>query len=393
MNQVLCIGLVFLVAFIVTYVTVPLSIRIAHTIGALDHPGKRRINTTVMPRCGGIALYLGLLAGCAVLYIGCSLFGWRTFDLYTTEAINPMLLLCGISIMFATGLVDDIVQLRALTKLAFQIIAAAVVVVAGVSVGAIRTFNGSYIELGLLDNIISVVYLLVFVNVINLVDGLDGLASGITAICASGLLYMVWMRGSFTLTAACVALIAVCLAFLRHNFYPAKLFMGDSGALLLGFILGIISITGVVRTQSLIVMVVPLVIAAVPILDTIAAILRRWSRHVSIGQADKEHIHHKLLDTGMGQVRSVLTLYAITGIATIAGCALGNASGFSRLALLAVLAIAAFLLVWKLGLSSKVVRHHYEGKGKTGPRISTSKDESDEPANKPDSIEQICEAS
>lgn len=377
MVKLACIGLVFLVALIVTYATVPFSKWLAFKIGALDYPDKRRVNTVVMPRCGGVALYLGLLAGCSVLYVGCSFFDWRAFDLYTIETIDPVLLLCGVSVMFAIGLVDDIVQLRASTKFTFQIIAAVIVVNAGVSVGAIRTFDGSYMELGWLDNLISIAYLIVFTNVINLVDGLDGLASGITAICASGLLYMVWMRGSFTLTLVCAALIAVCLAFLHYNFHPASVFMGDSGALLLGFVLGIISVTGVVRTQSLIIMIVPLVIAAVPILDTISAILRRWSQRVPIGQADKEHIHHRLIDTGMGQVRSVAVLYILTAAATVAGCALDKHPGSTRLAILAVFALVSFFITWKLGLSKKVTDHYYRNKGKTGLRLVHQ-----DPANK-----------
>ena len=369
--------LVFGVAFVVTLVTVPLSKWIGHRIGALDYPGKRRVNVKVIPRCGGIALYLGFLAGVLVLFAGCRFFGWRAYDLYTTEGINVYVLLVGVSAMFSVGLVDDIVQLRAPTKFFWQVVAASIVVFSGVSIGAIRAFGGDYIELGVLDGPLSVLYLVVFVNIINLIDGLDGLAAGVTAICASGLCYLVLMRGSLTLTLVCVALIAVCLAFLRYNFYPATVFMGDSGALFLGLILGIVSIMGVVRTQSVLVMLVPLVIAGVPVLDTLAAIVRRRRQHVSIGEADAGHIHHKLLKTGLGHVRSVLVLYAVTALATVAGCMLSGASGYARVAELVVLLVASFVLLWRFGLSGKVLQHHFDNRGKTGPRVISTTEEPD----------------
>ncbi len=362
------IALVFVTAFAVTYITVPFSKWIGRKIGALDHPGKRRVNTEVIPRCGGISLYLGLLAGCGVLWVGCTFFGWNTSDLYTVGEINSVVLLIGVSAMFCVGLVDDIVQLSAPVKFVGQIVASLIVVSAGVTVGAIRGLGEGYYELGWLNVPVSVLYLVVFVNITNLIDGLDGLASGVAAICAAGLCYLVAARGSLTLMLVCVALIAVCLAFLRYNFYPATVFMGDSGALLLGLVLGIVSIVGVVRTQSFVVMLVPLVIAGVPVLDTIAAIIRRLVHHQSIGTADAGHVHHRLLKRGMGQIRSVLVLWAITAAAAVAGCALSGATGWARFALLVALVAAAFVLLWKLGLSEKVMQHHYRNKGKVGPR-------------------------
>ena len=362
------IALVFATAFAVTYITVPFSKWIGRKIGALDHPGKRRVNTEVIPRCGGISLYLGLLAGCAVLWTGCTFYGWSAFDLYTVGEVNLVVLLVGVSTMFCVGLVDDIVQLSAPVKFAGQVVASLIVAVSGVTVGAVRGLGEGYYELGWLNVPVSVLYLVVFVNITNLIDGLDGLASGVAAICAGGLCYLVATRGSLTLMLVCIALIAVCLAFLRYNFYPATVFMGDSGALLLGLVLGIVSIVGVVRTQSFVMMLVPLVIAGVPVLDTLAAIIRRLIQHQSIGTADAGHVHHRLLSRGIGQIRSVLILWTVTAAAAGAGCALSGATGWFRFALLITLIAVAFVLLWKLGLSEKVMQHHYRNRGKVGPR-------------------------
>ena len=196
-------GIVFAVAFLVTYAMVPVSKRLAHVIGAIDYPGNRHIQTEPMPRCGGIALYAGFLAACFVIFLGMRFFGWRSVELYTLEDVNYVLLFIGITAMFCVGIVDDITQLRSAAKFVAQVVAALIVVVGGgVSIETIRLFQGDYFELGWLDVPISVLYLVVFVNITNLIDGLDGLAAGIIGIAAIGLLYLTIMRGSSVLALA-----------------------------------------------------------------------------------------------------------------------------------------------------------------------------------------------
>ena len=257
--------IVFAVAFAVAYCMVPVSKKIAFRIGAIDYPGYRRMNREPIPRCGGIALYVGLIAACFTMFLGVRFFDWDLHDLYILSDVNYIVLFIGVTTMFTVGLVDDITQLSPGVKLAGQIVAATVVTLSGITIGAVRTLVvGDYLSLGWIDYPLTVLYLVVFVNITNLIDGLDGLASGLVAIVAGGLLYLVLMRGSFTLVLVCLALIAVCLAFLRYNFFPASVFMGDSGSLLLGLVVGIVSVVGVVRTQSFVVMLVPLIIAGVP---------------------------------------------------------------------------------------------------------------------------------
>lgn len=361
--------IVFAVAAIVTYIMVPVSKRIAHVLGAIDYPSNRRINTEPIPRCGGIALYCGFLAGCFTVWIGVRFFGWGADELYTMRDINFRLLFFGTTLMFCVGLVDDIVQLSAAVKFPCQVIAAFVVVLSGVTIGAVRLMGDQYIELRWIDAPLTVLYLVVFVNVMNLIDGLDGLAAGIAAIAALGLLYLVTLRGSFLLAAACIALVAVCVSFLRYNFSPASVFMGDSGALLLGLILGVISVAGVVRAQSIFVMLVPFVIAGVPVLDTLSSIVRRRQEHVSVGKPDLQHIHHRIVRFGFTQRKAVLILYACSAALVVFGCLLGGASGWIRLALLGILLVGGAVAVWALGLAHPVLQHYYENIGKRGERI------------------------
>ena len=172
----------------------------------------------------------------------------------------------------------------------------------------------------------------------------------------------------------CVAMIAVCLAFLRYNFFPASIFMGDSGALLLGLMLGIVSVEGVVRTQSFIVMLVPLAIAGVPVIDTLSAIVRRMRGHESIGHADLDHVHHRLLKAGLSQKSSVAVLWLCTAVLAVAGCAISGLSGYVRWGVFIVLAVVVLFVIWKFGLFKPVLKHHYDNQGKLGPRQPREKE-------------------
>lgn len=375
MIEVYQVVVIFSVAFAVTYAMVPVSKMIATKIGAIDYPGNRRMNSDPVPRCGGIALYIGLLAAFVTIWIGIEFFGWQVSHFDELGNIKIPILLAGIAFMFVVGLIDDIWQLSPLVKFGGQIVAAFIVAISGITIETIRSpFSGAFIDLGFLDLPVTVLYLVVFVNITNLIDGLDGLAAGIVAIVAAGLLYLIIMRGSFIFALVCIALIAVCLAFLRFNFAPASVFMGDSGSLLLGLLVGIVSISGVIRTQSLIVMLVPLVMAGVPVLDTVSAIIRRMRGHQPVQQADLGHIHHRLMDAGWGQRRSVVILYLCSALLAIIGCFLASMTGqLSRWVVLIVLAIILFIVIWRFGLFKPVLKHYYDNKGGRGPREPKNK--------------------
>ena len=365
--------IVFAVSLIVTLIMVPVSKKIAVVAGAIDYPSNRRVNTEPVPRCGGIAIYLGIIAGAFTIFLGVRYFGWNINDLYTVN-VDYILLFLGVTLMFGVGLVDDITQIGALPKFGGQIVAACIVVASGISIGMVRGIGeGDYIPLGLWDYPLSVLYLVIFVNITNLIDGLDGLASGLVAIVATALMYLVYMRGSLMLALMCAALIAVCLGFLRYNFFPASVFMGDSGSMLLGLMVGIISVEGVVRTQGFLIMFVPLAIAGVPVLDTISAIVRRLRGHESIGHADMNHVHHRLMKAGLSQKRSVAVLWLCTAALAFAGCAISGMSGPIRWAIFVVLAVIVLFVIWKFGLFKPVLKHHYDNFGKRGPRLPRRK--------------------
>lgn len=178
--------IVFAVAFAVAYCMVPVSKKIAFRIGAIDYPGYRRMNREPIPRCGGIALYVGLIAACFTMFLGVRFFDWDLHDLYILSDVNYIVLFVGVTTMFTVGLVDDITQLSPGVKLAGQIVAATVVTLSGITIGAVRTLVvGDYLSLGWIDYPLTVLYLVVFVNITNLIDGLDGLASGLVAIVAA----------------------------------------------------------------------------------------------------------------------------------------------------------------------------------------------------------------
>ena len=367
-------GIVFAVAFLVTLCMVPVSKRIAKLVGAIDYPGNRRVNTKPVPRCGGIALYLGLMAGLTTLFVGVRFFGWELHDFYRVADVNYFVLYIGVTVMFMVGLVDDITQLNAWVKLAGQVVAAIIVVCAGVSIGVVRMpILGDYLEFGWLDYPVSVLYLVVFVNITNLIDGLDGLASGIIAIVSAALLYIVVTRGNVTMGFACITLIAICLAFLCYNFFPASIFMGDSGSMLLGLCVGIVSTSGVAHTQSAVIMLVPLAIAGVPVLDTISAIVRRLRGHQNIGIGDMNHLHHRLMRSGLSQKRSVAVLWSCTAVLAVVGCVMSSYSGRVREAIFVLLLVAVFFVIWRFGLFKPVLKHHYDNIGRVGPRSPRSK--------------------
>lgn len=367
-------GIVFAVAFVVTYAMVPVSKRIAKLVGAIDYPGNRRVNTKPVPRCGGIALYLGIVAGMFTLFVGVRFFNWELQDVYKVFDVNYLVLYLGVTVMFLVGLVDDITQLKPWVKFIGQVIAASIVVLSGVSIGVVRIpIVGDFLEFGWLDYPVSVLYLVVFVNITNLIDGLDGLASGIVAIVSTALLYIVVTRGNVTMGFACIALIAVCLAFLCYNFFPASIFMGDSGSMLLGLAVGILSTSGVAHTQSAVIMLVPLAIAGVPVLDTVSAIVRRLRGHQNIGKGDLNHLHHRLMRSGLSQRRSVAVLWICTAVLAVVGCVMSNYPGTVREIILVVLIIAVFIVIWRFGLFKPVLKHHYDNRGKTGPRLPRRK--------------------
>ncbi len=365
----------FAAALLTSLAATPLARRIAVKLGAIDKPTGRRVNKVPVPRMGGIAIFCGIAAAFAVQYVGTMLLGWPVVLVPSPKLrVNYWMLVLAFCVIFGTGLLDDKFSLKPAQKLAGQVFAAVIAVAGGLVIGDISSPLGpEFISLGWLAYPVTVIYLVAYVNIINLIDGLDGLAAGISAIASFTMFVLSVMAGRLDAAALSIAVTGSSLGFLRYNFHPASIFMGDSGSLTLGFALGCSSLLSVTRFAGLTTIIVPLVIAAVPILDTLSAIVRRTRAHVSIGQADRGHIHHRLMDEGFDQRQAVLVMYAWTLMLCLGSVVMTQVGTWPRVGIFCALAAASFLFAHKLHLFEPVLLHHYN------PR--TGKDELISPAD------------
>ena len=266
----------------------------------------------------------------------------------------------GVMLMFAVGAIDDIYDLRARYKLIGQVIASCIIAYSGVLLISIGdpTSNG-YIELGWLAYPITVFYIVSFANIINLIDGLDGLAGGISLIATTAIMVFAWASTRYDALVLGFAMIGALLGFLKYNKHPASIFMGDSGSLMLGTLLAITSLVAVSCSSLFTSLLVPLLAAGVPIIDTFSAIVRRKRQHVSIGNADKQHIHHRLLAAGYSH-ETVVTIMLLWSLALSAGgVAITLLRGPIRYIVFTILLILSAVMIKKLNLFQPVLEHHY----------------------------------
>lgn len=366
----------FAAALLTSLAATPLARRIAVKLGAIDKPTGRRVNKVPVPRMGGIAIFCGIAAAFAVQYVGTMLLGWPVVLVPSPKLrVNYWMLVLAFCVIFGTGLLDDKFSLKPAQKLAGQVLAAVIAVAGGLVIGDISSPLGpEFISLGWMAYPVTVIYLVAYVNIINLIDGLDGLAAGISAIASFTMFVLSVMAGRLDAAALSIAVTGSSLGFLRYNFHPASIFMGDSGSLTLGFALGCSSLLSVTRFAGLTTIIVPLVIAAVPILDTLSAIVRRTRAHVSIGQADRGHIHHRLMDEGFDQRQAVLVMYAWTLMLCLGSVVMTQVGTWPRVGIFCALAAASFLFAHKLHLFEPVLLHHYNPRTGEDELISPADD-------------------
>lgn len=359
-------GVLFAVAAVVTICLTPLARKLAIKLDAIDYPSARRVNMLPIPRMGGVAIFGGILAALVVAGFGVYAFGWvDPFIDYNGIEVNYWGVLLGTVLIFLVGAVDDVVDLNPKAKMLGQIVAACVVAGSGLLFSSIHNpFGEGYIEFGWVAYPLTVFYLVAFANVINLIDGLDGLAAGITGISAITILLFAVLTGRFDAALFSVILVGVCAGFLKSNFFPASIFMGDSGALLLGFSLGIISLFAVARSALFVSLLVPILAAGVPILDTFFAIVRRKREHRPIDEADKGHIHHRLMRAGFSQRATVLIMWAWTALLAACGVIITWADNLVRIPIfLIACAVTAYAIV-KLRLLGDALSHHFNPRRK-----------------------------
>ena len=300
MSLEICLS--FIVTFLISLVLVPFVGKITKKLGIIAHTNNRTIHKGIIVRTDGYAIYISFLIGAMIF-------------LKTDIQINSILL--GGFIIFLTGFYDDIHDLSPKLKMLGQIIAALIVIFyGGISLkGFSIPFLPSQFSY-VIAIIITIGWIVGVTNAINLIDGLDGLSSGIALISCVSMLIIFALNGSPIIAILLITALAGALSgFLPFNFNPAKTFMGDAGSNFLGYCLSVISIFGVAKTYTLVVVVAPLIILGLPVIDTIVAIFRRIIKGKSIKaimKADKNHFHHKLLKMGFSQREAVLVMYAIT---------------------------------------------------------------------------------
>ena len=291
------------VSMAVSFALVPAAKWIAIKIGAVDAPkDKRRMHDHPIPLLGGLAIFAGFVA---------SILLFANVD----RQLRGILL--GACVIVAVGVVDDSHPLGAGIKFILQIVAALIAIWHGVIIEAIASpfpFGDPYWNFGILSVPITVVWIVAVTNSVNLIDGLDGLADGISTIGALTMLVIALMMEDMGMAVICAALVGACLGFIPYNLNPAKMFMGDTGATFLGFMLATVSVTGLFKLYAVISFVVPFIILGFPIFDTTSAFLRRILKGQNPMKADRSHTHHKLIDMGMNQKQAVATLYMVASM-------------------------------------------------------------------------------
>lgn len=295
-NNTLDVLLIVATTFIISLIAVPVVKKIANHVGALDIPNERKVHKKPMPRMGGLAIYFAFLIG----YI--------LFGQLSSEMISVLI---GSFIILITGIIDDIKPIDAKVKMTGQILAALVVVFyGGILLQDISAF-GFYVDFGLFAYPITVIFIVACINCMNFIDGLDGLAAGISSIFFITIGIITCIRGEFGLPFELTfILLGSTLGFLVYNFYPASIFMGDSGSMFLGFIISIITLLGF-KNVMMSSIIIPLLILAIPILDTLFAIIRRKLKGESVSKPDKFHIHHQLLKKNFSHRTTVIIIYVI----------------------------------------------------------------------------------
>ena len=295
--------LILLISAGVAFLLTPLAIYIAPKVGAVDIPKDgRRMHSKPIPRFGGMAIFAGTEIGLFVF-------------LHHDPKILAMLL--GGALIYAVGVYDDIRGMPAKVKFVLQILCAVIVYFGGLQIDFVKNpLNpSSYISFSpAVSFVITVLWIVALTNTVNLIDGLDGLAAGVACIASVCICYTAILSGQFDVGLAMLAVAGGALGFLPFNFHPAKIFMGDSGSLFLGFMIASISTYGNTKGATLIATIIPVLVLGLPIFDTVFAIVRRWVNGYPIMEADKGHLHHRIMSTGIGQRRTVLIMYCISAI-------------------------------------------------------------------------------
>ncbi len=325
----------FVSSFLAVIIVTPFVIKFAIRIGAIDRPNARKVHEKVMPRLGGLAIFIGVIVG---YFMG---------GVYTTQVTG---ITVGAVLIVLLGILDDKYELSAGKKLLGQLIVAGIVVYTGLKIDILSIpFIGKF-EVGILSYPITIFWIIAITNAINLIDGLDGLSAGISAIVIATLAMLAGFAGKELILTLSLIMLGSILGFLFYNFHPAKIFMGDTGALFLGYAIAILSLLGLYKSVTLFSFVVPVIILGVPIFDTCFAIIRRVINKKPISAPDKSHLHHRLLAQGFSHRNTVLVIYGFGVMFAISAVLFSTSTLWQAVFILVVLLVLGQIIAEVIGL-------------------------------------------
>lgn len=334
----------FAAAVIVALLATPAVISLAKKTGAMDAPNPRKVHKKPVPRIGGLAIYAGFMA--AIFFVAIK------FGLDGEQIKEVTGLIFSGSLIVALGLLDDYKNLPARVKLLGQIVAAVILVLFfDVRIDFVTDPFGDFLYLDSFAIPVTVFWLVGLTNTVNLIDGLDGLAAGVASIASITIMFAALDQNLILVAVLTAALAGAAVGFLKYNFNPAEIFMGDTGSMFLGFMLAGISVTGSVKSVATIALIVPIFALGLPILDTTFAIVRRFRGGVPIFKPDKGHLHHRLLSVGFSQRQAVLLMYVISALFGLSAIAMTEVSRQVAVLILLIIIVAIIYGVKKLGIA------------------------------------------
>ena len=350
MLRVLVFATVFILAFLVNFGITPLLIKLSHKYKWYDSIDERKVHPDCMPRIGGVGIFAGFAAAAFIYVVGCHV--CHVKELNDLSKYSHLLLVIGFFIISVMGLLDDFLNLRAGIKFIIQIIAALCISMGGFKfdVFAIPGTDIAFTLVPAVSHALTILWIIAFCNAINLMDGMDGLAGCVSFIGAIFYIIIFSITKNFTAMAVTACLLGSILAFLFFNYPPAKIYMGDSGSLLLGFSMAVIPLINNVPPVSSNVLLPSLLIFIIPIMDMITAIIRRKKRGKPIFSPDREHLHHKLLDFGLSTRKTLFVICSFSIPAGLCGVMFQLIAG--------PLAVLFFLIVWLLYASLFITLHY-----------------------------------
>jgi UDP-GlcNAc:undecaprenyl-phosphate GlcNAc-1-phosphate transferase len=348
-------ALAAVIAGVVTGAMVPFATKIAFAVRAVDYPGGRKFHGGAVPRLGGVAIGIGLAFGAGAV----ALMRWSAWGGRVSKA-ELVALLVATAMVFTVGLVDDIVGVSVAKKFLVEFAAAVLIVYAGWWFSVLGVPGGGEIGLGVMGGVVTVLWIVGVANAINLFDGLDGLAGGVVAIVAGSMFAYSLIQGSVLTSVLMGAVLGACLGFLPHNRMPAKIFMGDAGALTLGFLLGAMSVHGSLKSSAAVAILIPVLALGIPVMDTLVVMTVRFlerpkghavERLLRMFRADRNHVHHLMQRHGASRPTVVRMLYLFVLIS----CAMALTVGLTKSSGLGITLVivegAAILLVRTLGFA------------------------------------------